>query len=92
MAGYKPLAVHAGIHACATLIITLLLAPQFWWLAIVDFLVHGAVDRLKAVATEHYRLDISQSRFWWAIGLDQEAHNFTHLIYIIVITLNITGL
>lgn len=92
MAGYKPLAAHAGIHAIGTLIIMLVLAPHFWWLAIVDFVAHGAVDRLKAMVTAYYKLDISQSRFWWAIGLDQEAHNFTHLAYIVFIVMGTAGL
>ena len=87
--GYRPLAAHAGLHALATLAIMVVLAPFFWWLALVDFVLHGAIDRLKAVLTRHYGLETQHSLFWRAIGLDQEAHNFTHLGFIIIITLNV---
>ncbi|HNS45414.1 MAG TPA: DUF3307 domain-containing protein [Alphaproteobacteria bacterium] len=89
--GYKALATHAGIHALATLIVIMIFAPALWWLAVFDFIIHGAIDRLKALATADLKLSASDSKFWWAFGLDQEAHNLTHLGYILMIILYYGG-
>ncbi len=43
-----PLAAHCGVHALFTLMIVLNVKPEYWWLAIVDFVVHFIMDRLKA--------------------------------------------
>src|SRR5690348_3089163 len=43
-----PLAIHCGVHALATLAIALWWNPSFWWLAILDFVVHFVMDRIKA--------------------------------------------
>jgi hypothetical protein len=43
-----PLAAHCGVHALFTLVICLYYGPNYWWLAIVDFVIHFLVDRLKA--------------------------------------------
>lgn len=44
-----PLAAHAGCHAVLTLLLVLVIAPGLWWLGPVDFLVHGGIDRAKAL-------------------------------------------
>ena len=84
-AGYKPLLVHSGIHATGTLCIMLLFSPHLWWLSIIDFLVHSMVDRLKALLTIQQQWTPENWKYWWSFGLDQEAHNFTHLIYILIV-------
>lgn len=43
-----PLAAHCGVHALFTLLICLKFDPKYWWLAIVDFVVHFIMDRIKA--------------------------------------------
>ncbi len=43
-----PLLMHAGVHAMFTLAICLLLAPNLWWLVVVDLLTHFIIDRVKA--------------------------------------------
>ncbi len=83
--GYKALFSHTLIHASGTLLVVLVLAPAFWWLAVVDFVIHSLIDRLKGVVTIHENLTVKDTMFWWLFGLDQEAHNFTHLGYIIII-------
>ncbi|MCB9965298.1 MAG: DUF3307 domain-containing protein [Rhodospirillales bacterium] len=85
--GYKALVTHTGIHAMGTLIVTLLLAPGYWFLAGVDFLVHSIIDRAKGLMTYENKWTPKDTIFWWTFGLDQEAHNFTHLAYIIVIVM-----
>lgn len=83
--GYKALFVHAGIHAAATLLIVLVAAPELWWLGLIDFILHSCVDRLKALLTSDLKWTSSSAKFWWAFGADQEAHNLTHLGYILMI-------
>ncbi|MGH6923943.1 MAG: DUF3307 domain-containing protein [Propylenella sp.] len=80
-----PLVTHAGIHAAATLVIVLAVRPSFWWLALVDFLVHGAIDRCKGLIVRRLRLSLDRAGFWWAIGTDQTLHQLTHFAYVIVL-------
>jgi hypothetical protein len=88
---WKALSAHAGIHAGGTLALMLVFAPHFWWLAVVDFAVHGTIDKLKAVFTERQQIGYEHKGFWWAIGIDQELHNLTHLAYIVIIVMDKTG-
>lgn len=90
--GYKPLLSHAAVHGAGTTLIALLLAPSFWWLGPVDFIVHGLVDRLKGIYTFQKGWTYKDRWFWWSFGLDQEAHNFTHLVYILLIVIGAGGL
>ena len=83
--GAKALCMHAGIHAGFTLIVTLMFAAQFWWLAIADFFIHFAIDKGKGMLTNKMGWTYKDNAYWWAFGLDQEAHNLTHLAYIIII-------
>jgi hypothetical protein len=43
-----PLAAHAGVHAIFTIVIALFVVPSLWWLGLVDFGIHFAMDRIKA--------------------------------------------
>jgi len=43
-----PLLAHAGVHALFTLAICLWMAPNLWWLSIVDLITHFIMDRIKA--------------------------------------------
>ncbi len=43
-----PLTAHAGLHGLFTLAIVLAFDPSKWWLAVFDFVIHFAMDRLKA--------------------------------------------
>lgn len=84
-AGYKALFSHTLIHAAGTFAIVMAFAPALWWLAIVDFVVHSAVDRIKGVMTLNKGWKTNNTLFWWAFGIDQELHNFTHIAYLVVI-------
>lgn len=79
----RPLLAHAGTHAAGTLVIVLAAAPALFWLAIVDFVLHAAIDRTKALATA--RMAMSEPRFWWALGADQMAHQLTHFTFVLII-------
>lgn len=80
-----PLAVHAGIQAVGTLLIILVARPGLWWLALVDFGLHFAVDRGKALLGRRFMLTIDKAGFWWAIGTDQFLHQITNFIFILLI-------
>lgn len=74
-----PLCTHAGCHAALTLGIALLLLPRLWWLALVDFAIHFAIDRGKALVALRIRPVPAQARFWWLLGFDQLLHGLTDL-------------
>lgn len=74
-----PLAVHAGLHAGGTLAVALLAAPALWWLAAIDFVVHGSIDRAKSVIGHRTRWTTTDSRFWWLMGFDQFLHQVTNV-------------
>jgi len=79
-----PLATHAGVHAGFTLIIILLANPKFAYLALLDFVLHFMIDRVKA----RYKLkpgtwEASEkgqllSKYYRALGKDQLAHYLTY--------------
>ena len=78
-----PLAAHAAMHAAGTLAIALATVPTLAWLALVDLVVHGTVDRTKSCATRG--MSPGQPQFWWALGLDQCAHQATHFCFVIAL-------
>ena len=79
----KPLLAHAAIHAALTLAIALVFAPSLWWLGPLDLAIHAAIDRTKARLTCGWTP--GEQRFWTAFGLDQMAHELTHLAYVVAI-------
>jgi hypothetical protein len=85
--GAKALLLHAGIHGIFTLFVVLLFTPQFWWLSLVDFIVHSLIDKGKAMLNNKMGWTYKDNAYWWAFGLDQEAHNLTHLVYIIIMVI-----
>lgn len=45
---FFPLCAHAGVHAITTFSIVALIAPELYWLAILDFIIHFIMDRVKS--------------------------------------------
>ncbi|MCB4801431.1 hypothetical protein QO001_003300 [Methylobacterium brachiatum] len=74
-----PLCAHTGLHGFGTLLIALAVKPALWWLAPVDFVIHTAIDRGKAVICQRARFATTDARFWWLIGIDQFLHQVTHI-------------
>ena len=75
-----PLSFHAGVHAALTLTIALVVRPSLWWLALIDFVVHAVMDRLKASRSYLGRFrDPRTHAYWNALGLDQMVHHLTHI-------------
>ena len=80
-----PLSLHAGIHGLLTYTLILFLVPSFWWLAIVDFAVHFAIDRSKALLSLRCNATSQQCVFWWLFGADQMLHQLTHLVFALIL-------
>lgn len=89
--GWSALLTHSAIHAIGTLAIVVCFEPVLWWLALVDFAVHSTIDRIKGLFTYRMGWTSKDTVFWWTLGADQEAHNFTHLAYIVVIYMYESG-
>ncbi len=85
--GSKALFLHAGIHGSFTFMLMLFFAPALWWLGIVDFFVHTLIDKTKAMINHKTGWTYKDNAYWWAFGLDQEAHNLTHLAYVVYIVM-----
>lgn len=43
-----PLSAHCAVHAAATALIIYFTVNHMYWLAAVDFIIHFAMDRIKA--------------------------------------------
>jgi hypothetical protein len=80
-----PLAAHAGCHAAFTLAVALVISPALWWLGVVDFLLHGTIDRARAVIGRRLDLAPGHSGWWWLFGIDQALHQLTHFGYAIAL-------
>lgn len=87
MGGAKALVSHVSVHAAFTFLLMFIFAPALWWLGIVDFFAHATIDKIKSVVTTKYGWTYKDGPYWWAFGIDQEAHNLTHLVYVILIVL-----
>ena len=85
MGGAKALGLHAGIHAVFTFVLMMIFAKSLWWLGLVDFAAHGVIDKLKGAITRHFNWTYKDNQYWWAFGVDQEAHNLTHFAYVLLI-------
>ncbi len=86
-----PLTAHCLVHVIltATIIIWYTLYAksgrmpiEWFWLPIVDFVVHFAQDRLKASPNLMGRWKPDNKFFWWALGQDQMVHHLTHYVII----------
>ena len=74
-----PLCAHAGLHGLGTLLIALAVKPGLWWLAGVDFAIHAAIDRGKALVSQRTQFPVTDARFWWLMGFDQFLHQVTNI-------------
>jgi len=78
-----PLAAHCAVHAGITLAVALVVDPKMWWLAPLDFVIHFAMDRIKAGPRYLGRFDDPTSKpYWWAFGFDQMVHHLTHILLV----------
>jgi hypothetical protein len=94
----KPLATHALVHAAFTFYV----CGLYLWLshsitgvhqlkiagalALLDFVVHFTVDRIKASPHMLGKFKPGNKFFWWSLGADQTAHHLCHytIIYLLL--------
>jgi hypothetical protein len=84
-----PLVTHCMVHGLGSLIIVMFFNSSLWWLAILDFVTHFVMDRLKSGPRYLGRFnDLSKPGFWNSLGFDQMVHHLTHIYIIYVIITN----
>jgi len=84
-----PLLVHCAIHGALAIGILLLLAPRFWWLGVVDFLVHLVIDRVKGFCAATFNINTEHPWFWTVIGIDQTLHHLTGFGLAVMLAVNL---
>jgi len=82
-----PLFVHTLGHGVLSAILIAIAAPHLLWLAVVDFVIHGCVDRAKGIIVSRNGLTGTSPVFWWLIGIDQALHHLTDFGLAIVLAI-----
>jgi len=72
-----PLLVHCLIHLAVAMVLLLILAPKFWFVALIDFVIHITIDRAKGLTSSTFGLTPEHPWFWTLIGVDQALHHLT---------------
>jgi len=72
-----PLLAHCSVHLVMTTLLMLILAPRFWYVGLIDFTIHLAIDRAKGFIVATYDVTNQHTVFWWLIGTDQALHHLT---------------
>ena len=74
-----PLLVHCLIHLAVAMVLILIIAPKFWFVAVVDFLIHITGDRAKGICGSTFGVTLESGHPWvWTlIGVDQALHHLT---------------
>lgn len=72
-----PLLAHCLVHLAVALALILIIAPRFWFLALVDFAIHIVVDRAKGLVASRFDVTVEHPWFWTLIGVDQALHHLT---------------
>lgn len=82
--------LHAGIHAIGSV-------PVFWimptrlpvalLILVLEFIAHYHIDWVKSALSRHYGWEARDKQYWWAMGLDQLAHQATYLAMTLALVL-----
>ena len=72
-----PLLVHCLIHLAVALVLILIVAPRFWFVAFIDFAIHITIDRAKGICSSRFHMTPEHPWFWTLIGVDQALHHLT---------------
>jgi hypothetical protein len=72
-----PLLAHCLVHLAVAMVLILIVAPRFWFVALIDFAIHLAVDRAKGFCVSTFAVKPEHQWFWWLIGIDQALHHLT---------------
>jgi hypothetical protein len=83
-----PLLAHCAVHLVLTTGLMLIVAPRFWFIGPIDFVIHLAIDRTKGFLVATYNVTNQDRWFWWLIGTDQALHHLTGFALSIVLAAN----
>jgi len=72
-----PLLAHCLVHFAVAMTLILIVAPRFWFVALIDFVIHITVDRAKGFCTSTFGVNYEHPWFWTLIGVDQALHHLT---------------
>ena len=74
-----PLLAHCLVHLAVISVLIQILAPKFWFIAVIDFVIHITVDRAKGFCASTYGVTLESGHpwFWTLIGVDQALHHLT---------------
>ena len=78
--------LHALDHAVLTGLVALVLVglPTAIALSLLDFVLHFAIDYVKTTYINRTKLTMKSQKFWTIQSIDQIAHTFCYLFYVIV--------
>jgi hypothetical protein len=83
-----PLLAHCAVHLVLTTAMVSIIAPRFWFVGLIDFAVHIAIDRAKGLCVTTFGVTSAHPRFWWLIGIDQALHHLTGFVLSIFLSAN----
>lgn len=74
-----PLLAHCLVHLAVCMAFILIVAPRFWFVALIDFAIHITIDRIKGIIASSLGVTLEQAHpwFWTLIGVDQALHHLT---------------
>jgi hypothetical protein len=72
-----PLLTHCLMHLALALALILIIAPRFWFVAVIDFAIHIVIDRAKGLVASNFGVTLEHPWFWTLIGVDQALHHLT---------------
>ena len=72
-----PLLVHCLVHLAVAMVLILIVAPRFWFVALIDFAIHIVIDRAKGICSATFHMTPEHPWFWTLIGVDQALHHLT---------------
>ena len=72
-----PLLAHCLVHLAVSLLLIMVVAPRFWFVAFIDFAIHITVDRLTGICASSLGVTQEHPWFWTLIGVDQALHHLT---------------
>ena len=72
-----PLLAHCLVHLAVASALILMVAPRFWFVALIDFAIHIVVDRAKRLCASTFDVNLEHPWFWTLIGVDQALHHLT---------------
>ena len=64
-----PLLAHCLVHLAVAMAVIWIIAPRFWFLAFVDFVIHITVDRAKGLCSSTFDVTQDHPWFWTLIGV-----------------------